>query len=169
MRIELPIDHVAFGTRDLDRAIEIVKGSGLSMTPIGEAQWPGDNGANSARTVSIVVADRYLDIIEYDGAEGDLAPTGVVLQATDIDAMRSDLMQAGVRCGRPYIIVRRFFGAGPDQHYTVFGTDTRHACGLPQSVVTTDPGSPMRNTAAHTCDVVSLEDGARRLGVDLSS
>jgi hypothetical protein len=166
--IDLPIDHVAFSTSDLDHAIEIVAGSGLSMTPIGEAQWPGEHGAYTARTVSIVLAEQYLDIIEYDGAEGDLAPTGVVLRATDIDAMRSELMRKGVRCGRPYIIVRRFFGAGPDQRYTSFGTDTKHVCGLPQSVITTDPASPMRNVAAHASDVVWLEDGARRLGVDLS-
>ena len=168
MDIELPIDHVAFGTSDLDQAIEIVAGAGLSMTPIGEARWPGEDGLRTARTVSVVLADQYLDIVEYDGAGGDLAPTGVVLRATDTDAARSELMQAGVRCGRPYVIVRRFFGAGPDQRYTIFATDIRHACGLPQSVITTDAASSMRNIAAHTYGVVSLEEGARRLGVDLS-
>jgi hypothetical protein len=168
VHIEFPIDHVAFGTSDLDRAIEIVTGLGLSMTPVGEAQWPGEHGMRTARTVSVVLPDQYLDIVEYDGAEGDLEPTGVVLRATNIDAARSELMQSGVRCGRPYTIVRRFFGAGPDQRYMIFGTDTTHACGLPQSVISTYPASPMRNIAAHAYDLVSLEDGARRLGLGLS-
>ena len=167
MGIELPIDHVAFGTTDLEQAVEIVAGSGLSMTPMGEVQWPGEDGTFRARTVSVVVTDGYLDIIEYDGAHGHLAPTGLVLRAPDLAATRAELMHAGVRCGRLYAIVRRFFGAGADQRYTIFGTNSRHPCGLLQSVITTEPRSPMQNVADHTCGVVSLEDGARRLGVEL--
>jgi hypothetical protein len=167
--LDLPVDHVAFGTSDLAAAIEIVESLGLAMTPIGEVQWPGAGGSYRARAVSIVLADGYLDVIEYDGAEHRLAPTGVVLRATDIAALRAELVQAGIRCGRPYVVVRRFFGAGPDQRYTIFGTDTRHACGLPQSVITTEHASPMRNSAEHTSGVVSREDGARRLGVELSA
>ena len=166
--MDLPIDHVAFSTGDLDRSIEIIANSGLSMTPVGEARWPGEDGAYTARTVSIVLGDQYLDIIELDGADRDLMPTAVVLRTADIGATRSTLMQRGVRCGRPYVIVRRFFGAGPDQRYTIFDTDTAHACGLPLSVITTDDAFPMRNVAAHRAEVVRLEDGARFFGVDLS-
>lgn len=167
MELELAVDHVAFGSNDLEHAIAVIARAGLSMTPIAQAQWPGEGGDQTARTVSVMTDDGYLDIVESGRADAVLQPNGVILRAHDIVEVREALMRSGVRCGRPHVIVRRFSGAGPDQRYTIFGIDRRHRCGLPQSVIATDPATAMTNVARHPSGARSLVEAARLLGVHL--
>ena len=165
----LPIDHVAFGSNDLEAAQDALAGLGLSHTPVAEARWPRPDGPHRARTLSVMLADGYLDVIELPAAASALEPTGVVLRADDLAGAHSRLTEAGVRCGRPYTIVRRFEGVGPDQHYEIFGIDSRHPSGLPMSVIETQAGEPMRNRAPHSADVARLSEAARLLDVDLDA
>ena len=166
--LTLGIDHVAFRAQDLDRAQDNLARLGLSHTPVAEARWPGENGPHRARTLSVMLDDGYLDVIELPTSSVQLGPTGVVLAARDLGTVRSQLMDAGVRCARPYTIVRSFDGAGPDQRYEIFGIEPKHACGLPQSVIETREAPPMQNRSPHTAAVTRVADAARLLGVYLT-
>ena len=104
----LAVDHVAFGSRDLDAAQDELAALGLSHTPVAEARWPEPDGPHRARTLSVVLADGYLDVIELPAAPRVLDPTGVVLRSDDPGAARARLVAAGVRCGHPYTIHRHF-------------------------------------------------------------
>ena len=63
LELTLAVDHVAFGTRNLDRAQRRLSDLGLSYTAEAEAQWPGKDGEHPARTVSVMLDDGYLDIV----------------------------------------------------------------------------------------------------------
>ena len=164
---DLPIDHVAFATRDLAEAQDRLAVLGLAHTPVAEARWPSPDGPHRARTVSVLLEDGYLDVIELPAAEAVLEPTGVVRRAEDLAAERERLMAAGVRCGTPYTIVRRFEGAGPDQRYEIFGVEPRHACGLPQSVISTLPAEPMSNRAEHRAWTRTVREAVALLDLGL--
>lgn len=163
------IDHVAFATRDLDRAQDRLAALGLSHTPVAEARWPTEDGPHRARSLCVVLLDGYLDLIERPAAPEAITPTGVVLACSDLARTREQLMAAGIRCGRPYTVVRRFEGAGPDQRYAIFGIDARHASGLPQSLIWTEPAPPLENRAPHSASVTRLTGAARLLGVELDA
>ena len=160
------IDHVAFGSRDLDRAQDLLARLGLSHTPVAEARWPEADGPHLARTLSVMLEDGYLDVIELPAAPSDLDCTGVVLRTADLAEARAGLIEAGIRCARPYSISRSFQGAGPDQHYEIFGIEPRHASGLPQSLIETRPAAPMQNRSPHSTSVCSIAGAARLLGVE---
>jgi hypothetical protein len=165
----LPVDHVAFASRDLDAAQDHLAARGLSHTRVAEARWPSPEGPHRARTLSVMLPDGYLDVIELPSAPALFAATGVVLGADDLTEARARLLAAGVRCGKPYTIARRFDGAGPDQRYEIFGIDAQHPCGLPQAVIATRPGAPMENRSPHVAKLASLADAARLLGIHLDS
>jgi hypothetical protein len=165
--LHLAIDHVAFASRDLDAAQDRLAVLGLSHTPVGEARWPEPEGPHRARSLSVMVEGGYLDVIELPTAPEVLRATGVVLATSELLATRDRLVAAGVRCGRPYTIVRCFEGAASDQYYEIFGIDARHACGLPQSVLATREAPRMQNRTRHSARVGSLADAARLLGVEL--
>ncbi len=165
--LPLPVDHVAFGSRDLDRAQDALARLGLSHTPVGRAHWPNEDGPHRARTLSVMLPDGYLDVIELPAAGSDLEPTGVVLRAEGLAPTRERLLADGIRCGEPYTIVRSFEGAAPDQRYRIFGVASRHPNGLPMSVIETAEAEPMQNRTPHTADVACLADAARLLGVEL--
>ena len=168
--LSLPLDHVAFAVHPLEDALARLRSLELSHTPTATAFWPRLDGPRHARTVSVMFDDGYLDIIEYareDGAESELRATGVVLRATDLGEVRSQLGACGVACGEQYLIARCFEGDEPDQQYEIFPIGARHGGGLPLAVIRTDPAAPMRNLAPHGSHIQSVVDGARRLGVEL--
>jgi len=163
--VPLPIDHVAFATPNLETAIARLEQLGLPHTTIATASWPGPT---EARTVSAVLLDGYLDVIEIAAPKAAaLEPTGVVLASAAIDDTREQLVAAGVRCARPYRIVRRFNDGQPDQTYDVFGVDLRHPCGLAMAVIETHRDEPMLNAHADRATSISLATGVKLLGVEL--
>jgi hypothetical protein len=164
------IDHVAFSTSDLDQARLMLAEAGLSHTVEAECQWPGADGEHIARCVSVVVEDGYLDVIERrDALVPVLRATAVVLRTDDHRTLRSRLMAEGVRCARPYQIVRRFRDGAALQRYTIFGIDVPHRCGLPQAVIETDPAPQMSNITTHPSAVASVIDAAALFGIDIRS
>jgi hypothetical protein len=166
-RLTRGIDHVTFGTRDLDRAQNTLAALGLSHTPVAQARWPQADGPHRARTVSVMLPDGYLDVVEFPAAPAELEPTGVVWTAENLANTRARMIEAGIRCARPYTIARCFEGAGPDQRYEIFGIEPKHANGLPQSLIETLPAPPMQNRSPHSADVTSMAEALRLLGVEL--
>lgn len=174
-QLDLPLDHVAFSTADLDEARKELHAAGLACSAVGEVRWPTPDGPHRARTLCVVFPGSYLDIIEEIGAASEMAraarpilnPNGIVLRTQEIERTRWDLMSNGVRCGRPYRIVRTFRGSGGNHSYEIFGTGERHASGLPLSVIVTRTGASMENRSAHRSDVRTASEAARLLGVEL--
>ncbi|MGI9604198.1 MAG: hypothetical protein ACR2QE_20130 [Acidimicrobiales bacterium] len=181
--VVLRVDHVAFGSPDIDDAINRLASLGLSHTAVSVSKWTQSDHDHEARSVSVVLDDGYLDIIELPassiGAGEPIFPTGVILGSTDLHATRRRLMTAGVRCGRPYGIDRHFDPDHSPQHYTVFGVDVRHSSGLPLGVdvrhssglplgvIETTSTAPMAITVDHGDGPSTLAAAARQLGVDL--
>lgn len=169
--IALPdaVDHVTIGTADLDRAQDRLAALGLSHTPVAELRWPAEDGPHRARSLCVVLPDGHLDVIERPAAPAGITATGVVLRADDGARARERMLAAGIRCGRPYTVVRCFDGAGPDQRYAIFGIDARHASGLPQAIVETAPAPPIRNRSPHSADVETLAEALELLGLRLEA
>lgn len=169
------VDHVAFATPDLEGAMGVLADRGLGHTPVGLARWPTEEGPEKARTLSAVLEDGYLDVIELTPPPGFEAPgdhvliaTGILLTSHDLEDSRRQLESNGISCNPSYTIVRRFASMPEaDQTYRIFTLSLRHAGGLPLGIIETRATQPMRNRAEDPSPTHDLRSGSAALGVSI--
>ena len=143
------VDHIAFATPRLERALELLAEQGLGHTAIGECRWPTEDGPERARCVSAMLPDGYLDVIEQvpppdlDAESlGVVTPSGILLTSDDLEGSRDELVSRGVRCRPAYRIVRRFDGdPAAEQRYRIFALERRHPSGPHLGVIQTEAAS----------------------------
>lgn len=151
------LDHLAFGCADVGATREDLERLGFSPTPLSSCSWLQDGAETSARSVSVVFAEQYLDFIEIlDPRWRDhlttsevygrgVAPSGIVVRGPAPAEALSTWRARGAEVDEPYEIVRDFEDGGVTQiHYEFLAL---RGSGLPLGLIRDTAPSAMRTQA----------------------
>ncbi len=126
----LTLDHVAFGTSDLEEASAAFSALGFAPSGRSRCEWRIGGDEDAANAACIVFEREYLDLIEIADPRWSrrlassplhrrgFAPTGVVFRGVDPGDAYRRLAEEGTDSDDPYPIIRRFDdGAAEEVRY----------------------------------------------------